>query len=87
MVVSGGIRCSGATLIALNVKSVYELWFLSSDFVYCILFPQLTMALFFKGANRYGAIAGLIVAFVLRFGGGEPVLGIPQFIPYPMETL
>ncbi|PTX55008.1 high affinity choline transporter 7 [Melghirimyces profundicolus] len=73
-----------ATLIALNVQSVYELWFLSSDFVYCILFPQLTMALFFKGANKYGAVAGLIVAFILRFGGGEPVLGIPQFIPYPM---
>ncbi|SMO38859.1 sodium:solute symporter family protein [Melghirimyces algeriensis] len=73
-----------ATLIALNVQSVYELWFLSSDFVYCILFPQLTMALFFKGANKYGSIAGLIVAFILRFGGGEPVLGIPQLIPYPM---
>lgn len=73
-----------ATLIALNVKSVYELWYLSSDFVYCILFPQLTMALFFKGANRYGAIAGLIVAFILRFGGGEPAMGIPQWIPYPM---
>ncbi len=72
-----------ATLIALNVKSVYELWFLSSDFVYCILFPQLTMALFFKGANKYGSIAGLIVAFILRIGGGEPVLGIPQLIPYP----
>nr|WP_240511841.1 sodium:solute symporter family protein [Paludifilum halophilum] len=73
-----------ATLIALNVKSVYELWYLSSDFVYCMLFPQLTMALFFKGANRYGSIAGLVVAFILRFGGGEPVLGIPQIIPYPM---
>lgn len=73
-----------ATLIAINVKSVYELWYLCSDFVYCILFPQLTTALFFKGANKYGSIAGLIVAFVLRFGGGEPVLGIPTIIPYPM---
>ncbi|PTM58453.1 sodium:solute symporter family protein [Desmospora activa] len=73
-----------ATLIALNVQSVYELWFLCSDFVYCILFPQLTMALFCKGANKYGSAAGLIVAFILRFGGGEPVLGIPQLIPYPM---
>ncbi|MFC4078280.1 sodium:solute symporter family protein [Salinithrix halophila] len=73
-----------ATLIALNVKSVYELWYLASDFVYCILFPQLTMALFFKGANKYGSAAGLIVAVILRFGGGEPVLGIPSFLPYPM---
>lgn len=73
-----------ATLIALNVKSVSALWVLCSDFVYCMLFPQLTMALFSKSANRYGSIAGLIVAFVLRFGGGEPVLHIPRLVPYPM---
>ncbi|MCS1350697.1 sodium:solute symporter family protein [Mechercharimyces sp. CAU 1602] len=73
-----------ATLIAINAKSVYELWYLCSDFVYVMLFPQLTMALFFKGANRYGSIAGLIVGFILRFGGGEPVLNIPILIDYPM---
>lgn len=72
-----------ATLIALNVGSIYGLWVLCADFVYCILFPQLTTALFFKRANRYGAIAGLIVSFVLRIGGGEPMLKIPALIPYP----
>ncbi|MGH8246017.1 MAG: sodium:solute symporter family protein, partial [Gammaproteobacteria bacterium] len=40
-----------ATLIALNVRSVYALWYLCADLVYCILFPQLTTALFFKRAN------------------------------------
>ena len=73
-----------AILLALQVKSVYALWFLCSDFVYCILFPQLLTALFDPKANRYGAIAGLVVSFVLRFGGGEPVLGLPALIPYPM---
>lgn len=73
-----------ATILALKVESVYALWFLCSDFVYCILFPQLVCALFDKKANRYGSLAGLIVSFVLRFGGGEPVLGISTFIPYPM---
>ncbi len=75
---------TAATLIALRVQSVYALWFLCSDFVYCILFPQLTTALFDRRANRYGSIAGLLVAFVLRFGGGEPVLGIAPLLPYPM---
>ena len=75
---------TAATLIALRVQSVYALWFLCSDFVYCILFPQLTTALFDRKANRYGSIAGLAVSFVLRFGGGEPVLGIPRLLPYPM---
>ncbi len=75
---------TAATLIALRVQSVYALWFLCSDLVYCILFPQLTTALFDRKANRYGAIAGLAVSFVLRVGGGEPVLGIPRLLPYPM---
>lgn len=73
-----------ATLIALKVKSIYELWYLCSDFVYCLLFPALVCALFDRKANRYGAIAGLIVAATLRFGGGDATLGIPTFIPYPV---
>jgi len=73
-----------ATLIALKIKSVYVLWFLCSDFVYTILFPQLVTALFDSKANRYGSIAGLAISFILRFGGGEPALGLPRLIPYPM---
>lgn len=36
------VLCVGAvaTVLALTINSVYELWFLSSDFVYVILFPQ-----------------------------------------------
>ncbi|MCX6357126.1 MAG: sodium:solute symporter, partial [Candidatus Aureabacteria bacterium] len=72
-----------ATVIALKIKSVQALWYLCSDFVYVILFPQLTMALFCRRANRIGAIAGLLVSFVLRIGGGDPILHITPFIPYP----
>lgn len=73
-----------ATIIALNVGSVYTLWYLASDLVYCILFPQLTMALFYKNANVYGSIAGFCTALFLRLGGGEPAMGLPHFLPYPM---
>ncbi len=72
-----------ATLLALRIESVYQLWFLCSDFVYCLLFPALVCALFDKKANVYGAVAGFAVAFVLRFGGGDPTLGIPLRIDYP----
>jgi high affinity choline transporter 7 len=72
-----------ATVIAVKIRSVQALWYLCSDFVYVILFPQLVMALFSKSANKAGSIAGLAVSFVLRFGGGDPLLHIPQFIPYP----
>ncbi len=73
-----------ATLLALKIQSVYELWFLCSDFVYCILFAQLVTALFDRRANAAGSLAGFIVAVTLRLGGGEPALGLPRFIPYPM---
>ncbi len=72
------------TLLALQIKSVYALWFLCSDFVYVILFPQLVTALFDKKANYYGAVAGFLVSLILRIGGGDSILGIPQLIPYPM---
>ena len=73
-----------ATILALNINSIYDLWFLCSDFVYCLLFPPLVCALFDKKANTYGAIAGFIVAFILRFGGGDTTLGMPIRIDYPM---
>lgn len=73
-----------ATLLALQIQSVYALWFLCSDLVYCILFPQLLTALFDRRANAIGSVAGLSVALVLRLGGGEALLGLPTWIPYPM---
>ena len=73
-----------ATILALKIKSVYALWFLCSDFVYTLLFPQLLTALFDKKANVYGSLAGFTVAFILRIGGGDPTLGIPVLIDYPM---
>ena len=73
-----------ATILAINIQSVYELWFLCSDFVYCLLFPPLVCALFDKKANVYGAVAGFAVAAFLRFGGGDPILGLSHFLPYPM---
>ena len=74
-----------ATLLALKINSVYQLWFLCSDFVYCLLFPALVCALFDPKANFPGALAGFLTAFVLRFGGGEPTLGLPGFLPYPTD--
>lgn len=73
-----------ATLLSLKISSVYALWFLCSDFVYCLLFPQLLTALFDKKANKWGSLAGFTVSLLLRLGGGDSTLGIPALIPYPM---
>ena len=82
-----GILATGtlATLLALKLQSVYALWYLCSDLVYVIVFPQLLMALYFKRANLPGAAAGAILGAFLRLGGGEPLIGLPSFLPYPMR--
>ena len=72
-----------ATVLALKVQSVQALWFFTSDLVFVLLFPQLVFALFDRKANRTGSIVAFVVSLVLRLGGGEPLLGLPGFIPYP----
>lgn len=69
--------------MALLTGSVYGLWYLSSDLVYVIIFPQLISVLFVKGTNTYGSVAGYIFGLLLRIGGGEPYLKLPPFIYYP----
>ncbi|XP_021435111.2 high-affinity choline transporter 1-like [Oncorhynchus nerka] len=72
-----------ATAMALLTGTVYGLWYLSSDLVYVIIFPQLLSVLFIKGTNTYGSVAGYIFGLLLRIGGGEPYLKLPPFIYYP----
>jgi len=79
IVILGGL----ATTIALTVGSVAALWYLCGDIVYCVLFPQLALALFDRKANRTGAMTGLAVSVFLRLGGGDSTLGLPAFLPYP----
>ena len=75
-----------ATLMALHVRSIYTLWVLCSDLVYCVLFPQLLLALKDPRANRWGSYAGMLVSFVLRVGAGEPLLGLPVLLPFATDA-
>lgn len=76
-----------ATLLALRVESIYALWVLCSDLVYCVLFPQLVLVLWDPRANRWGCYAGLIVSVVLRGVAGEPLLGLPRLVPLPEDAV
>lgn len=75
-----------ATVMALVTGTVYGLWYLSSDLVYVIIFPQLLSVLFIKGTNTYGSVAAYLFGMLLRIGGGEPYLKLPPFIYYPGWT-
>ncbi|XP_022098358.1 high-affinity choline transporter 1-like isoform X2 [Acanthaster planci] len=72
-----------ATVLGLSISSVYKLFVFCSDFVYVVLFPQLLCVIYFSKCNTYGSLLAYIVALVLRFGGGDHVLGIPALIKYP----
>ncbi|XP_042890417.1 high-affinity choline transporter 1-like isoform X1 [Penaeus japonicus] len=74
-----------ATTLALTIPSIYGLWYLSSDLVYVILFPQLLMVVHFKDhCNLYGSLGAYIVGLLVRVLGGEHMIGIPPLIKYPM---
>ncbi|MEP7273436.1 MAG: sodium:solute symporter, partial [Acidobacteriota bacterium] len=83
--IRGSIVVLGACAIvmALKVQSVQALWFFTSDLVFVLLFPQLVSALFDPKVNRTGSMVAFAVSLVLRLGGGEPLLGMKSFIPYP----
>lgn len=73
-----------ATAMALTVKSIYGLWYLSSDLVYVMLFPQLVCVVYFKKfCNTYGSLSAYIIGFLLRALGGEEIVGLPALIKYP----
>uniref|UniRef100_A0A8B9E885 High affinity choline transporter 1 n=1 Tax=Anser cygnoides TaxID=8845 RepID=A0A8B9E885_ANSCY len=78
---------AGAAGLAFYSSSVYDLWFLSGELVYALLFPQLCCALFVPSTNTYGSAAGFLVGLLLRLLAGEPALKIPPVIHYPACSL
>ena len=72
-----------AASIALVVKSVIYLFYLCVDLVYVIVFPQLCAVIYFESSNVYGALAGYVIALILRMLGGDVSLGIRPVIEYP----
>ena len=58
-----------------------------SDLVYVILFPQLLIVVHFKTwCNTYGSLAAYIAGMFIRLAGGEPLVGLPPLIKYPMYS-
>ncbi|XP_068595345.1 high-affinity choline transporter 1-like [Brachionichthys hirsutus] len=69
--------------LAFSGESVFALWLLSTDLLYCIILPQLICVLHLSCANSYGAICGYVVGLLLRLLSGESILGIPPVLLFP----
>ncbi|CAF0850215.1 unnamed protein product [Adineta steineri] len=82
---------AGAAGIGIMVSSIYVLWYLCSDLVYVILFPQLLCVVYVPHTNTYGSLSAYIIGFVIRILIGEPSLNIPKVISFgphiPPKTL
>ncbi|XP_068595698.1 high affinity choline transporter 1-like [Brachionichthys hirsutus] len=69
--------------LAFSGESVFALWLLSTELLYCIILPEFICVLFFSCANSYGAICGYVVGLLLRLLSGESMLGIPPVLLFP----
>ncbi|XP_063716086.1 high-affinity choline transporter 1-like [Symsagittifera roscoffensis] len=85
LILKTSILCVGtlATLIALSVDSVFELWVLCSDIVYVVLFPNFVCCLYIEASNTYGSAAGFVIGLIFRLLGGVKAFSIPPIIKYP----
>ncbi|KAJ8318595.1 hypothetical protein KUTeg_003686 [Tegillarca granosa] len=72
-----------ATAMAITVSSIYDLWFLCSDLVYVILFPQLICVIYLRISNTYGSLCGFILGMFFRLAGGEQSMNVSPIIKYP----
>ncbi|XP_046582887.1 high-affinity choline transporter 1-like [Haliotis rubra] len=87
-VLRGGILVTGtlSCVLAIMVKTVYGLYYMCSDLMYVILFPQLTCVLWIGFTNTYGSLTGYILSLFLRVAAGDVLLGIPPLIHFPYYT-
>uniref|UniRef100_A0A1I8HYL4 High-affinity choline transporter 1 n=1 Tax=Macrostomum lignano TaxID=282301 RepID=A0A1I8HYL4_9PLAT len=79
IVVVGIIAC----ILAIQISTIYGLWFLCSDLVYVVLFPQLISVIYLDWSNTYGSLAGYVTGMFLRISAGEALIFLPALFHYP----
>ena len=73
-----------ATIMGITIKSVYGLWFLCSDLVYVVLFPQLFCVVYLKDTNTYGSMAAYWIGILMRLSAGESLFNLDPLIKFPL---
>eukprot|EP00111_Clytia_hemisphaerica_P011213 TCONS_00032852-protein len=82
------IIASMATVLGLTLGTfTFDLWILSCDCIYVVLFPQLLCAVYVKWVNVYGAFPAIMVGSALRICGGIREFGVPAWIKFPFYDM
>merc|ERR1719187_2164702 len=76
------VNCCIATALAITYRSIYDLFVLCGDFMFVIVFPQLTLVLWWNLANTYGSVFSFVVSLILRLLCGDKVLGLPVVLSF-----
>nr|CAX73161.1 High-affinity choline transporter 1 [Schistosoma japonicum] len=72
-----------ACWLGISIQSIYGLWYLCSDLVYVILFPQLICVLYVRFSNTYGSFCSYFIGLFVRLTSGESVLKLRPLFTYP----
>lgn len=77
-----------ATALAMTTDAVHLLWIFSADVLYCMMTPQVICIFYLpQSVNAFGAIAGFILALLLRTLAGEPLIKLPEVLPLPLDRM
>ena len=76
-----------AVYLALSLKMVYMLLALGFDLIMASLFAAMTLGLYWKKANGYGALAGMVAGALVRVVGSGCMHGFTlEGIGSPLDT-
>jgi high affinity choline transporter 7 len=67
------VKCIIETSLAITYSSIYDLFVLCGDFMFVIVFPQLTLVLWWELANTYGSVFSFVIGLILRLSCGDKV--------------
>ncbi|CAH1778731.1 unnamed protein product [Owenia fusiformis] len=72
-----------ASITAIYADTIYGLVLFGSEFGLVMVFPHLVCSMYIPVSNGYGALIGSSLSLILRIGGGDELMNLAPFIPYP----
>merc|ERR1719384_3002728 len=76
------VNCCIATTLVIVYRSIYDLFVLCGDFMFVIVFGQLTLVLFFEKANTYGSVFSFFLSLLLRLLCGDSAMNLSASISF-----
>ncbi|XP_028307225.1 high affinity choline transporter 1-like isoform X2 [Gouania willdenowi] len=74
--------------LAMTSNSVHLFWIISADVLYSMMTAQVLCTFFLpQYVNQYGVCFGFVFAILVRALVGEPLIGLPDILPLPLDKI